>query len=68
MAWTPLLLPLLALCTGAAPTLPASQLPQDLELDLPQTLSSAQAKPQNGSLSSSFLSSLLLQALWPPMS
>lgn len=30
------------------PTLSASQLPQDPELDLPQTLSTDQAKPENG--------------------
>ena len=49
MAWTPLLLPLLTLCTGAAPW-PCSQAQdtQDPGLGLPGTQSAVQAPPQGG--------------------
>lgn len=48
IVWTPLLLPLLVLRTGAAPRpCRKAQPPQDPELGLPQTLSSAQAQPQD---------------------
>lgn len=47
MAWTPLLIPLLTLCTGGAPMpCPQAQPPQGPGLGLPPTLSSAQAQPR----------------------
>lgn len=43
MVWTPFLLPLLTLCTGAVPgPWPHAQPTQDLRLGLPQTLNSDQ--------------------------
>ena len=60
MAWAPLLLPLLTLCTGASSqALPAGSAPQDPELDPPQTLSSVQHSPKtepvgHGSLALAF--------------
>ena len=49
MAWTPLLLPLLTLCTGAAPRpCPQAQDTQDPGLGLPGTQSAVQAPPQGG--------------------
>ena len=49
MAWTPLLLPLLTLCTGAAPQpCPKAQATQDPGLGLPRTQSAVQAPPQGG--------------------
>lgn len=51
MVWTPFLLPLLTLCTGAVPgPWPHAQPTQDLRLGLPQTLNSAQHNLSFGSL------------------